>query len=109
MLYVILNVVTINWKHFFYFSVSILTFSHGIGLGWLSPTLSRPLHFDVTVTDASWIGSLLGLGSMCGNIVIGTLQNIVGRKIALYFLALPHMVSKSELITHTYRHLIYNM
>lgn len=42
---------------------------------------------------------------MCGNIVIGTLQNIVGRKIALYILALPHMVSKSELITHTYRHL----
>ncbi|XP_065357203.1 facilitated trehalose transporter Tret1-like [Calliphora vicina] len=78
-------------------TVSILTFSHGVGLGWLSPTLSKlqsessPLYFSVSVSEASWIGSLLGLGSMCGNIVIGTMQNIVGRKLAIYFLALPHI------------------
>ncbi|XP_023296254.1 facilitated trehalose transporter Tret1-like [Lucilia cuprina] len=78
-------------------TVSILTFSHGIGLGWLSPTLSKlqsessPLYFSISVTEASWIGSLLGLGSMCGNIVVGFLQNIVGRKFAIYFLAFPHV------------------
>ncbi|XP_037811265.1 facilitated trehalose transporter Tret1-like isoform X2 [Lucilia sericata] len=28
---------------------------------------------------------------MCGNIMVGILQNIVGRKIAIYFLAFPHV------------------
>ncbi|XP_073824924.1 facilitated trehalose transporter Tret1-like isoform X2 [Musca autumnalis] len=78
-------------------TVCVLTFSHGIGLGWLSPTLSKlqsdttPLNFPVSVEDASWIGSLLGLGSLCGNIVIGFLQNKIGRKACIYLLAPPHM------------------
>ncbi|XP_058986816.1 facilitated trehalose transporter Tret1 [Musca domestica] len=78
-------------------TVCILTFSHGIGLGWLSPTLSKlqsdtsPLEFPVTVEDASWIGSLLGLGSVCGNLAIGFLQNIIGRKACIYILAPPHI------------------
>ncbi|XP_075151786.1 facilitated trehalose transporter Tret1-like [Haematobia irritans] len=79
-------------------TVCIMMFSHGVGLGWLSPTLSKlqsdssPLHFTVSVEDASWIGSLLGLGSLCGNIVIGFLQNIIGRKVCMYILAVPHVV-----------------
>ncbi|XP_059221130.1 facilitated trehalose transporter Tret1-2 homolog [Stomoxys calcitrans] len=79
-------------------TVCILTFSHGVGLGWLSPTLSKlqsdssPLDFPVSVDDASWIGSLLGLGSLLGNIVIGFLQNIIGRKACIYILALPHII-----------------
>ncbi|XP_061394631.1 facilitated trehalose transporter Tret1 [Musca vetustissima] len=78
-------------------TVCILTFSHGIGLGWLSPTLSKlqsdttPLNFNVSVEDASWIGSLLGLGSVCGNLIIGFLQNKIGRKACIYVLAPPHI------------------
>lgn len=78
-------------------TISILLYSHGVGLGWLSPTLSilqsesSPLDFPVSVDEASWIGSLLGLGSLCGNIVIGCLQNIIGRKLCLYVIALPHI------------------
>ncbi|XP_053955055.1 uncharacterized protein LOC128861157 [Anastrepha ludens] len=75
----------------------IMTLSHGIGIGWLSPTLlilqspQTPLNFKVTVDDVSWIGSIFGLGSLCSNIFFGLTADRLGRKTNMYLLGLPHM------------------
>ncbi|EDV32928.2 uncharacterized protein Dana_GF22441 [Drosophila ananassae] len=76
--------------------VNIITFAHGIGLGWLSPTLTKiqtpnsPLDFKVNIDEISWLGSMLGLGSLCGNLAIGFLLERAGRKFFLYLLAAPY-------------------
>ncbi|XP_004529276.1 facilitated trehalose transporter Tret1 [Ceratitis capitata] len=76
----------------------IITLSHGIGIGWLSPTLlilqspQTPLDFTIAVDDVSWIGSIFGLGSLCSNIFFGLVADRFGRKTNMYLLALPHML-----------------
>lgn len=77
----------------------MLTFAHGVATGWISPTLLKlqsddsPTNFVVTVEEVSWIGSLFGLGSLCGNILFGLLLNRIGRKWCMYLIALPYLVS----------------
>ncbi|KAH8241422.1 hypothetical protein KR026_002450 [Drosophila bipectinata] len=76
--------------------VNIITFAHGIVLGWLSPTLTKiqtpdtPLDFEVNIDEISWLGSMLGLGSLSGNLVIVFLLERAGRKFFLYLLAVPY-------------------
>ncbi|KAH8262834.1 hypothetical protein KR044_000805 [Drosophila immigrans] len=76
--------------------VNIITFGHGVGVGWLSPTLTKiqspdsPLSFQVTIDEISWLGSMLGLGSLCGNLTIAFLLERMGRKFCIYLLAVPY-------------------
>ncbi|KAM8716073.1 hypothetical protein ACLKA7_003025 [Drosophila subpalustris] len=76
--------------------VNIITFAHGVGIGWLSPTLTKiqgpdsPLDFQVTIDEISWLGSMLGLGSLCGNLTIAFLLERMGRKFCIYLLAGPY-------------------
>ncbi|KAH8250909.1 hypothetical protein KR038_003450 [Drosophila bunnanda] len=76
--------------------VNIITFGHGVGVGWLSPTLTKiqhpdsPLAFRVNLAEISWLGSMLGLGSLCGNLTIALLIERAGRKFCLYLIALPY-------------------
>lgn len=76
-----------------------MTLTHGVGVGWLSPSLRllgsdhSPLGDPITITEASWMGSLIGLGSLTGNIIFGLLLDRLGRKLCMYFLAIPNMVS----------------
>jgi len=80
--------------------VNISTFAHGIGIGWMSPVMrdlqspDSPLNFAVFVEEISWIGSLLGIGSIIGNLLAGFLQDRIGRKPVLYALAIPYVVSQ---------------
>ncbi|EDW85306.1 uncharacterized protein Dwil_GK18459 [Drosophila willistoni] len=77
--------------------VNIITFTHGVGVGWLSPTLTKisssdsPLDFHVNIDEISWMGSMLGLGSMCGNLTIAFLLERLGRKFCIYLLAAPNV------------------
>ncbi|KAH8369391.1 hypothetical protein KR009_009632 [Drosophila setifemur] len=74
-----------------------MTLTHGIAIGWLSPSLrllggeNSPLGEPLTVSQASWVGSLVGLGSLTGNIIFGLLLDRLGRKLCMYFLAIPNM------------------
>ncbi|XP_055858511.1 facilitated trehalose transporter Tret1-like isoform X2 [Episyrphus balteatus] len=52
---------------------------------------NSPLMFKVTVEEVSWIGSLTSIGSMAGTIGFGVLLDLVGRKISLYLMPLPHI------------------
>ncbi|XP_039502631.1 facilitated trehalose transporter Tret1 [Drosophila santomea] len=76
--------------------VNIITFGHGVGVGWLSPTLTKiqtpdsPLDFEVNLAQISWLGSMLGLGSLCGNLTIALLIERAGRKFCLYLMAGPY-------------------
>ncbi|KAH8283131.1 hypothetical protein KR054_012329, partial [Drosophila jambulina] len=78
--------------------VNIITFGHGIGVGWLSPTLTKiqhpdsPLEFKVNLAEISWLGSMLGLGSLCGNLTIALLIERAGRKFCLYLIAVPYAI-----------------
>ncbi|XP_017858723.1 PREDICTED: facilitated trehalose transporter Tret1-like [Drosophila arizonae] len=78
-------------------SAIIITFCHGIGLGWLSPMLPQlqsaaetPLDFVIDVSEASWVGSMISFGGFSGNFLFSFVMNRFGRKVALYGLALPH-------------------
>ncbi|KAH8241434.1 hypothetical protein KR026_002911 [Drosophila bipectinata] len=76
--------------------VNIITFGHGVGVGWLSPTLTKitrsdsPLDFPVDIDEVSWLGSMLGLGSLLGNLTIALLIERTGRKFCIYLLAGPY-------------------
>ncbi|KAH8248786.1 hypothetical protein KR032_003245 [Drosophila birchii] len=80
------------------FAVNIITFGHGVGVGWLSPTLTKiqhpdsPLEFKVNLAEISWLGSMLGLGSLCGNLTIAFLIERAGRKFCLYLIAVPNAI-----------------
>ncbi|XP_070143279.1 facilitated trehalose transporter Tret1 isoform X3 [Drosophila kikkawai] len=87
-----------RWQIIATMTVHIMTLTHGIAVGWLSPSLRllgsdhSPLGDPLTITEASWVGSLIGLGSMTGNIVFGLLIDRLGRKLCMYFLAIPNMM-----------------
>ncbi|XP_022229281.1 facilitated trehalose transporter Tret1-like [Drosophila obscura] len=76
--------------------VNIITFGHGLGVGWLSPTLGKiqstdsPLDFKVNIDEVSWLGSMIGLGSLCANLTIALLLERAGRKFCIYLLAVPY-------------------
>ncbi|XP_067620069.1 uncharacterized protein [Eurosta solidaginis] len=79
-------------------SVTIITYCNGIGLGWFSPMVeklqspaSTPLPFFASVEEASWIGALVCMGGVVGNLGFGTILDIYGRKASIYMLAIPHM------------------
>lgn len=82
--------------------VNIITFGHGFGVGWLSPTLTKiqgpdtPLDFQVNIDEISWLGSMLGLGSLCGNLTIAISLERLGRKFCIYLLAGPYAVSTTN-------------
>ncbi|XP_023165976.2 facilitated trehalose transporter Tret1 isoform X2 [Drosophila hydei] len=78
-------------------SAIVITFCHGIGLGWLSPMLPKlqsasetPLDFVIDVNEASWVGSMISFGGFSGNFLFSFVMNRFGRKAALYGLAVPH-------------------
>ncbi|XP_018801152.1 PREDICTED: facilitated trehalose transporter Tret1-like [Bactrocera latifrons] len=76
----------------------IITFTHGISLGWLSPIIQvlqsaeSPLNFTITTDEVSWIGSLFGIGFLVGNIFFGFTLDRLGRKLNMYLMAIPHML-----------------
>ncbi|BFF96066.1 facilitated trehalose transporter Tret1-like [Drosophila madeirensis] len=69
--------------------VNIITFGHGFGVGWLSPTLGyiqstdSPLDLAVNIDEISWLGSMIGIGGMAGNLIIGLLLDRIGRKFCI--------------------------
>lgn len=83
------------------FAVNILMFSHGIGLGWITPVLfnmqfnSKESMLGVTISaeEISWIGALLSIGGLIGNATAGLLLANIGRRKTLLVLPAGHVVS----------------
>lgn len=80
-----------------YFSVNLITLSHGCAIGWLSPFLpylrSSESHLSsgpVSSDDVSWIGSSLCIGGFFGTIIFGKISQKFGNRVALLLLVVPH-------------------
>ncbi|EDW85207.2 uncharacterized protein Dwil_GK12735 [Drosophila willistoni] len=75
-----------------------MTLTDGIGIGWLSPTLTlltsenNPFGDPLTVVQSSWVGSVIGLGSLMGDLIFGFLIDRLGRKVCLFIIAIPNMI-----------------
>ncbi|KAH8250059.1 hypothetical protein KR026_004471, partial [Drosophila bipectinata] len=73
-----------------------LMLSHGIILGWFSlmyvflASDDTPLDEKLTVQHGSWIGSILGMGGLTTNLIMGYPLDYFGRKPVMYFLVIPH-------------------
>ncbi|XP_062541701.1 uncharacterized protein LOC134209707 [Armigeres subalbatus] len=81
-------------------AVNIITISHGAALGWVSPFLpylqSSETHLtsgEVTIEQASWIGSLLSIGGFIGAPTYGFLADRFGKKRGLQLLVIPYVAS----------------
>lgn len=77
--------------------VNILTFSHGLGFGWISPLIrllqsdETPMTRPITTDELSWIGAYVCIGGILGNIFFGLVIDRLGRKWSIILSALPNM------------------
>lgn len=87
-----------------------MSISYGASCGWPSPSLpflkSKDSHLSsgpISTEEASWIGAMLCVGGLCGNLFFGWLTNICGRKRPLCLLAFPNIVN---IISSLFKNLI---
>ena len=79
--------------------VNIIALGAGASIGWSSPFLpaiqaeDSPLSEPVSSNEASWIGSILALGALCGVLLYGWLSETIGRYWALIMTSIPQIVS----------------
>lgn len=93
--------------------MNIISFGHGLVLGWLSPSLPLLQAHDsplasgpLTIEQTSWVGSLICAGGIVGNYLYSFLSNRYGRKFALNLLAFPQICFWLTVIFGTtYNHL----
>lgn len=78
---------------------NLLTMGYGTVCGWPSAAFlvlqsdDSPLETGVlTVAEASWVGSVMCIGGLIGNIFFGMLANRFGRKRSLILASLPQIV-----------------
>lgn len=79
----------------------------GITNGWASPNLpilksnDSPLPSGkITIEQASWIASLICIGGIIGNTLIGIASAKYGRKITMISLTIPSVVSELFFVAH---------
>ncbi|PSN54585.1 hypothetical protein C0J52_07383 [Blattella germanica] len=87
-------------KHEVPIIINLASFANGTYTGWPSPAIfalqsDNPPIGDEPITDeeASWIGSLLFLGFLCGNPVYSYIADRFGRKPACLLIALPIIIN----------------
>ncbi|KAL7010869.1 hypothetical protein ACKWTF_013984 [Chironomus riparius] len=81
------------------FIVNILALIHGCAIGWTSPMIpylkSNETQLEtgtVSTSDASWIGSLMFLGSLVGTLTVGIVADTIGMKKCLVVLTFPSLI-----------------
>lgn len=78
----------------------MLIFGFGCGLAWLSMALPllqsdhSPLETGpLTVEEVSWIGSVMSIGALIGNIAIGYIVLFIGSRNSILMIGFPQLVS----------------
>jgi SP family facilitated glucose transporter-like MFS transporter 8 len=96
---------------FVFVAVNFATFSYGTWVGWPSAAIpklqSNGGKNPVTEDDASWIGSLMFVGFLCGTPIFGCISDKFGRKIAGLFIAVPAITSWLIITLCSSIHLIF--
>ena len=79
-----------------------MSFAHGCVTGWLSPATlilqskeSPMTTGPIKIAELSWIGGVLPIGGIIGNLIYSVISKHYGSRIALLMLPLPNFVSKS--------------
>ncbi|KAH8280826.1 hypothetical protein KR054_000294 [Drosophila jambulina] len=73
--------------------------AHGITLGWFSPSLKlffsnkNPFGDPMTINEATVAGSIVALGSLLVNLILGWPLDFFGRKIVMYATAVPNLIN----------------
>jgi len=92
-------------RRFLYIAVclaNLTAFTCGETFGWTSPIIPKlssnesclnPLPEPVTLSQASWIGSLLPIGATLGPFIAGFILDKIGRKNTLLVTTVPMVVS----------------
>lgn len=72
----------------------------GCGMGWLSMALpllqsdNSPLETGkLSVSDMSWIGSVISLGALAGNCFFGLIVTMIGARHTIFLIGFPQLVS----------------
>ncbi|XP_012261235.2 facilitated trehalose transporter Tret1-like [Athalia rosae] len=77
--------------------VGLTALQIGITLGWTSPVLpfllSHESFMSVSLTQASWISSSLGISAVFGAIPAGKISDRIGRRLAMIILSIPYLLS----------------
>lgn len=79
--------------------VNIVSFSHGVCAGWLSPQYGLLSSEDsplsdgpMTTEELSWAGANICTGAILATWVTVTMSHRMGRKFALNFIAYPQII-----------------
>uniref|UniRef100_A0A6P4F7N7 Facilitated trehalose transporter Tret1 isoform X1 n=3 Tax=Drosophila rhopaloa TaxID=1041015 RepID=A0A6P4F7N7_DRORH len=89
----------VRWQLCSTLALCIMSTTHGISLGWFSPSLpilqsdESPIGESVNINDVMWIGSMLAVGSLICNMIIWFPIGFVGIKKCMYFVALPNVMN----------------
>ncbi|KQS38547.1 facilitated trehalose transporter Tret1 isoform X2 [Drosophila erecta] len=76
-----------------------MALTHGISLGWFSPTLptlisdNSPIGEPIDISEVKWIGAAFGIGSLCCNMVLCVPVSYFGIKKCMYFVPLPNIIN----------------
>lgn len=82
--------------------MNLINILYGYAAGWTSSNLLilesnkiSPLAGGALDREqSSWVASLFAISGVFGTIIFYLISDITGRKIPLWFLAIPHAVSK---------------
>lgn len=78
--------------------MNIIAIGVGASIGWASPSLpllqtdNSILSEPLTPEDASWVGSILALGALCGTLLFGWMSEKLGRFWSTLLTAVPQIV-----------------
>ena len=77
-------------------AANVIVVAHWAIIGWVSPALPLLLSDDtplisgpLSVSEMSWLGSIISIGGVTGNLLFTYLTTTIGRKRAIIFLAFP--------------------
>lgn len=83
--------------------MNLINILYGYAAGWTSSNLlilessTSPLAGGALDREqSSWVASLFAISGVFGTIIFYFVADIIGRKIPLWFLAIPHAVSKTR-------------
>lgn len=85
------------YLQFFLFSACFALISDGMHIGWMSIALTKLMDgsydFSITSDEASWLASMITLGSLTGTILAYMLTNRYGKKNLIFVSIIPLIIS----------------
>lgn len=92
----------INSFHFKHVA-NLIMVGYGCAIGWVSMALpllqsnNSPLeNGSLSVGEMSWIGSIVSIGALAGNLICGFAVTIIGARHTIFMIGFPQLVSEFQ-------------